>query len=43
MKKLITLDTSLVFAVPVLIKEYRIFSIKRPRRLFQTWLGEPGI
>ena len=23
--------------------EYRIFSIKRPRRLFQTWLGGPGV
>jgi len=24
-------------------QKYRIFSIKRPRRLFQTWHGEPGV
>ena len=24
-------------------RNYRIFSIKRPRRLFQTWPGEPGV
>ena len=24
-------------------REYRIFSIKRPRRLFQTWHGGPDL
>ena len=32
-----------IIVIIYLINTYRVFSIERPRRLFQTWHGGPGV
>ncbi len=42
-KTMIQTDGRITVSEACTYLRYRIFSIKRPRRLFQTWLRGPGV